>query len=375
MVTIKSIIMCTDSKGGIKQYSKSIRRDFVSISITLLIVLMLIISGPASAVHIKMKPPSDHAVGEAVTFTIDIRLLGSDFINIQNINVTNLPLGNISFYPDGTMISGDSGYTITRIGSTYYGYGYGYGYDENPGYGYGYDFGYGYGYGYGYEYGHSVDGPRSSLKYYINISGLPVGTYTSKDVQIDVFVAGNPDKPAFSVVENYNFRIKTKPTITSKNSGGTEISESLMQTHMLFNGIAIFWDNIARFILSTEIPVATDSVSVELLNTNPTNMGFDGFVFQYIDINAGPNSDRPGTINFRVSTDSLNDADLNPDDVALYRFKNGQWTELHSEWVRNHDDYEEYWASTLGFSSFMIAEKKAMPIAEETTSIEAEQGA
>lgn len=340
----------------------------ISISVTLLVVLMLILSGPASAVKVEMKTPIDYTVGGKAIFEINLKLTGADSINVKSINVTHLPLGNISFYPNGTILPGcPQGYTVTRIESAPYFYGYGYGYDENPGigYGYGYDFGKGYGYGYGYGYGHDDDGPVSNMKYRIEVSGLSVGTY-SNIAKIDVNVEGNPNKLTFSAEIPYTFNVKKKP---SGGGGGGGVSNQYTQTQTMRNGVASFWGNIGETIPSIEIPGATGSITVEELSSNPTNVKIDEHVFFYLDINTGENANKAGTITFKVSTTSLADAGIDRNNIALYRFNNGNWEELATQWSKTVDGYEEYTAQTPGFSAFLIAEKGVAPTITATPTL------
>ena len=190
------------------------KRSLVNISTTLIIVLILIFTGPASAVKIKMSTPSgQYYDDQTVDFTVEIQFKTNDLIPIQNINITGLPKGDLSFRPDGTIISGDTGYDVTRISSAFYGYGYGYGYDQNPGLGYGYgynfdsgyNFGYEYGYGYGYGYGYENGNLASELIYEIKIGDLESDTYSgTAEISVET---GNSDKPSFSASQSYSFDI------------------------------------------------------------------------------------------------------------------------------------------------------------------------
>jgi hypothetical protein len=133
---------------GQTNYRKSTKKKgIISVSLTLFIILMLVFSGPASAVRIQMESPSgNYYSGKTVTFTVDVEFQTDDLIPISTINVTNLPKGDLSFSADGTQLSGSDDYDVTLTENTAaYRQGYGYGYDY--GYGYGYHFGYGYGYG------------------------------------------------------------------------------------------------------------------------------------------------------------------------------------------------------------------------------------
>jgi hypothetical protein len=92
-------------------------------------------------------------------------------------------------------------------------------------------------------------------------------------------------------------------------------------------------------------------------------------VFFYLDINAGDNANKAATITFRLSKDSINEADIDPNTIALYRFNNGNWEELETQWSQTVDGYEEYTAQTPGFSAFLVSEKGAVPTVTATPTL------
>jgi hypothetical protein len=161
--------------------------------ITLFIVAMLIISGPAQAVAVNIAglDPS-YTKGEDVDFQIKIDINDPDqYVSITNISLDlNGPVKKTIFFTlDGKQISPGCNIEITPVSipKDDFGYGNGYGYDTRAGYGY--DLGYGYGYGYGYGGG----GGAISFIYDVSIhtatNCLPAGTYgvvaslnTGKDV-------------------------------------------------------------------------------------------------------------------------------------------------------------------------------------------------
>jgi hypothetical protein len=336
---------------GQTNYRKSTKKKgIISVSLTLFIILMLVFSGPASAVRIQMESPSgNYYSGKTVTFTVDVEFQTDDLIPISTINVTNLPKGDLSFSADGTQLSGSDDYDVTLTENTAaYRQGYGYGYDY--GYGYGYHFGYGYGYGYD-----SSAGVPSKLTYEIKISNLPVSTYDQK-ARIEVITG--LDQHIFSATQDYKFNVIRKP---SSGGGGGGVSNQYTQTQTMRNGVASFWGNIGGTIPSIEIPGATGSITVEELSSNPTNVNVNKHAFFYLDINTGENANKAATITFKVSTTSLDDAGIDRNNIALYRFNNGNWEELATQWSETVDGYEEYTAQTPGFSSFLIAEKGVAP--------------
>ena len=144
------------------------RRNIVSMTITLIVVALLIISGPISAVRVGVgTAPASVEETNIVTFTTYVSFETDERIPIQDITVdinasSTVRTAYCVFNTAGNAISGDctgDSMNITRVSNSYsleHGYGYGYssdrfGYDYTTGsdtYGTKYSFGYGYGYGY-----------------------------------------------------------------------------------------------------------------------------------------------------------------------------------------------------------------------------------
>ncbi len=147
--------------------------------ITLAIVVMLIISGPAQAVAVVISGlDGPYMKGESIDFQVKIEINDPDkYVPITNISLDlNGPVRKETIFDlNGKRISGDHNITIEPVSNLKkltkdFGYGYGYGLDNQTGYGY--NFGYGYGYGSGKG--------KISVTYDVSIKTkyLPVGTYT-----------------------------------------------------------------------------------------------------------------------------------------------------------------------------------------------------
>lgn len=172
--------------------------------ITLIIVAMLIMSGPAQAVAVNITGLQDsYTKGSDIDFQVKIDINDPD----QYVSITNVSLGltgpinkTVYFALDGTRISGDCNIKIkpVSIPKDDYGYGNGYGYDTGAGYGY--DFGYGYGYGYGYGGG----GEKISFIYNVTMHTgtkcLPAGNYS-------VIASLNTGKNVAFQSPTFNFRL------------------------------------------------------------------------------------------------------------------------------------------------------------------------
>ncbi|MCX9011814.1 MAG: PGF-pre-PGF domain-containing protein [Candidatus Methanoperedens sp.] len=174
------------------------RSVVASTLVTLIIVAMLIISGPAQAVSVSISglQTAPYTQGSNVEFQVTINITDPDrFVPVTNIsiNVTGPSGINRTFAPDGTPLSGDPVISIDPFLIPHpsdFGYGYGYGYDSRLGSGH--NFGYGYGYGYGYGAG------GGSLTYIynvtINTTSLQAGSYTA----VASLNTGKAAKPSFS---------------------------------------------------------------------------------------------------------------------------------------------------------------------------------
>ena len=149
--------------------------------ITLAIVAMLVLSGPAQAVSVMIiGDEGEFTQGSDVKFQVKIDLNDND----KYVPLTNISLdltGNVSrkavFDLSGKKISGNCNIEMKPVlvpDSNDYGYGSGYGYDAGTGYGYKFETGYGYGYGYG--------GGGGEISYIYNVSidtdCLSAGQYT-----------------------------------------------------------------------------------------------------------------------------------------------------------------------------------------------------
>ncbi len=188
----------------------TLKTKYASVAITVAIVLMLILSGPANAVRMEISVDNTTpAQGEEITFTVKTNITGDDrYVPIENYSLLMSKDGstvrNVEFAPNGTILSDDTGISIDPIAvpsSSDYGHGPGYGYDS--GYGYGYSFGYGYGYG----YGNGAGGGTVVYEYNvtINTSGFDIGEYNAQVL----LNTGNSVKSNFSSLET-SFTISSK---------------------------------------------------------------------------------------------------------------------------------------------------------------------
>ncbi|VVB92821.1 Uncharacterised protein [uncultured archaeon] len=152
--------------------------------ITLVIVAMLIISGPAQAVQVNLTTTdlNNRPAGDTGSFFIDVIIGANERIPLTYVSVEGLP--DIDGSPGGTLVfnvsdfggvgdfkkKGNYNISLTEQYGWVGGYGYGNGYKNNnnnppyAGYGYGYQF-----YGYGYGYGSDSPDAYTKLRYKITM--------------------------------------------------------------------------------------------------------------------------------------------------------------------------------------------------------------
>ncbi len=194
--------------------------------ITLAIVAMLILSGPAQAVAVLISGQDSYTMDRDIEFQLTIELNEND----KYVPLTNISLdltGNVSkravFDLNGKRISGNCGIDINPVlapNSNDFGYGSGYGYDTGTGYGY--DFGNGYGYGYGYG------GGGGKLSYIYNVSiettCLSEGSYTvvaTLNTDQNVAFHSSPFNFVLKPGNELNADVEIKPETLNLASKGT----------------------------------------------------------------------------------------------------------------------------------------------------------
>ena len=76
------------------------------------VILMLIFAGPSSAVRVEVGGlGGTHYADDLVTFYVNISLLETDFIPVENVTITDLRAGKLVFDPSGNEISDEKGAT------------------------------------------------------------------------------------------------------------------------------------------------------------------------------------------------------------------------------------------------------------------------
>ncbi len=167
--------------------------------LTVLIVFLLILSGPAAAVKVTLQgiqttaQPMDTS-NDIIEFNLTVELKSPDqYVPMQNITLNLTGPMNRTFRLDlnGNVIQGNlspNELVVTPTGSLgNLSYGFGYGYDENAGTYHNF----GYGYGYGYAGGLPLN---KTYNIKLNTTYMSDGNYTA----VAYFPTGNSNKPYFA---------------------------------------------------------------------------------------------------------------------------------------------------------------------------------
>ena len=150
-----------------KEVKGSVRH--ISIFLTVVIIVMLVLVGPAWAFSLKVVPSQDFVNrGDEVSFIVSLDIGSGERLPVEYLE---LDIGSsmiCRFNPNGEKIVGCDAMTISKLSGTDFGEGN----LTGSFHGFGYDFGYGYGYGGGYQ----------SLSYNITVNStvLGFGLFTTK---------------------------------------------------------------------------------------------------------------------------------------------------------------------------------------------------
>lgn len=140
--------------------NSNLKSKILSFLITALVLFLLILSGPASALTLNLTSNiSNVQKGLNVEFTADIDIDSGEILDIDYILLEFSGPDNIlcKFDANGAVISGCSGITISKTSSP--------------------TFGYGYGYNFGYSYGYTNG--KLAYKIILDTANYQTGTYTS----------------------------------------------------------------------------------------------------------------------------------------------------------------------------------------------------
>ncbi len=191
-----------------------------SFVLTLFVITLLFLSGPAAALTVSLDAPSSVNLGDTVTFTINVDINDPDsYVPIQYAKII---LTNPNDFSSSCIVNMDGSNTcgsdpdfdfyiqdvIVNTENLNY----------NEGNGYGYDSATGYGYNFGYGYGYNFAGASGSISYTITLdtSDLTAGDYTAK---AEVYAEGNEVSHTYSS-SSVSFSVNEASSPSSSGGGG-----------------------------------------------------------------------------------------------------------------------------------------------------------
>ena len=196
------------------------KKGFISVFLTVLILTLIILSGPANAITVTLSPIGDFNKGSSVSFTITVQIEDGELLPLQYINlIITGPNGfskTCKINSDGTNDCNDV-ITLTSALDLTWTNGAAYGYDQNLGYGY--DLGNGFGY--------TTNSP-GFLTYSITWNTpttLEDGSYSAK---AEVFAQGSTASHTYSSSSS-SFKVGTYSVLGGGGSSGGGASWSTEQ--------------------------------------------------------------------------------------------------------------------------------------------------
>ena len=368
--------------------------------ISFIIVMMLILPEPASAVIVSIDGLSGSITqGSSKIFNITVTMENPDkFVPISNVtlNIDNeSTTEQWTFNPvNGTIISGNSDISVNVTlppNSSYFGHGYGYGVDTN-GSGYGYDFGYGSGYGYNYGQGNGT----VSFSYQVTLSttNLTAGSYTATAY----LNTGSSIKPYFAST-SVSFTVSAA-TPTQAPSGGSSSGSSSSGGGGVVSSEP--FDNIAkseRFDkdLTMNSPVTFTFTAPELgiyeiaitgkENENDVVLRVEelkgvsrivalsppGTVYKNINIWISTERFEKALVRFRVENSWLESNNFAGKDIKLARWDGSRWMQLETTEKTKDNTYTYFEAETASFSPYVITGLKGEAMSTATPAAEITQ--
>jgi len=373
-------------KKGIKH------RKYVSVGITLSIVLMLILSGPVGAVNLKVDIPDDSVKkGESVTFDVSATISDPDsYVPIDNFTVkigdTNK---EFTFSTDGDVISvgginlEDVNVTLLSVPSSEdYGSGDGYAHDSNDGE----DYTLGPTQGYGYGNGKGGVGKDLEFIYKITLdtSSFSKGTY---EVAF-ILNTGNSAKPTFESGKT-SFKVTTTTGGGGSSSGGgggggspepasnVQVKELAQQFVTNGNRIRFEFTRKATTVDYVEFDAKrsfgkTTTIIEELKGISVlTPADPEGEIYKHINIWVGnggfSNTQNIGNpaVGFRVNKTWIAENEIIESTITLHRYSEDSWNSLGTRKIGEDEGFIYFEASSPGFSPFAIAAKNNKLVIEE----------
>ncbi len=268
-------------------YNKRNKSIVPSTIITLIIVAMLVISGPAQAVQVNVNATdlTNRQVGETGFFYINVTIGANERVPLTSISLDGLP--HINGSPGGALVFNVSdfnnvgdvktrgNYNISLFERSGWigGFGYGYGYENNtdaaPFIGYGNEHQF-YGYGYGYGSDSAADYTKLVYKITVDTTGAQAGKY---DVTVKVNAGNDVDGQNVSFQSALKFTLQSTtaaPAITGF-APASPVSDIVGATRT-FNVTVNQTVNVTWYINGTQVQF-NESVTDAVYTNNSASAG------------------------------------------------------------------------------------------------------
>ena len=135
-------------------------------------------------------------------------------------------------------------------------------------------------------------------------------------------------------------------------------------------------DQIAFTAISFEsgVAIATNVVvSVTSVDVNAMPMPLPNRAYQYLEIEYPTNLEaNSASFSFRIHSDWINVNGIEPTNVALFRFQNGAWEPMPTEFVRQEGNHFVFSSNAPGLSQYAIGEREAPEQEEQPAPAEPE---
>jgi PGF-pre-PGF domain-containing protein len=341
----------------------------MGVLITVVIIALLLLSGPANAFDLQLGTPSDTTPtqGDEITFTATAEVLANEIVPIQNLSL-DFSGGRVCYFSvDGDLLTDCTGITITQSeDSTNHTTGVlnftAAGQNES--------------YGSGFGYGYAAPGP-SKLAYDVTLDTGEFGT-GSLSYTLNAHMKGDTytsDEESITIGRH-----------RSNRGGGSSIppnpSNTLTWTQMTPGAATITKITnedlgLTQIIIEVNNPTQNVKIVIEKLAGKPATITktINGKVFKYLQITKqnldDTNLKGNVKVQFKVPYSWLLGNGVDPKNIALKRFANNDWQDLMTNLLSTDSRYAYFEAETPGFSFFAIGEKNVaaaltpVPKAEE----------
>jgi len=384
----------------------------------------------AVEIGVKNISPDDPEVGDSVTFQVYVDIETNERVPIKNLTLTIDGIVECSFDVDGNNLTACSGLSIEKLTNPEYNqgalFGYGYGYNYTSG---SYEtanqtFDYGYGYGYQTGYNYATDS-QAELTYNVtwNTTGISAGSY---DIYLEALAERGgsfytySSKNSIQVIDIYSSTTTTTTATTSTTSGGdggggggsgtvaTTVTTTSTTTTIVHEEKEIDAkqgeEKLVEFDKSEEFGIegikfkAKNDITNAILDLFEINASKDlcngGFLIQgpgrvyktlcleKKNITDGDiedikikfkvpiswiekNNEYSGTI-IDISIGNIKHENIYSTVISLYRFSNGKWNKLPTEFIRKDSYFAYFESKSPGLSAFLISGEG---VRETTTTI------